>query len=287
MRGTAISKFVIASAVMLMTRAQTPTAAQLVQDEGKPAPAFEVATIKPDPSDAATMNYQIAPGRLRAENATVEQLIRFSYDVRTEAALEKGPKWTSSEKFDIDGKIADADYAAIQKLAPAQRFAQYRLMMRELLVDRFGLKISSRMQEQPVYALVVAKNDLKMTPLDAKKIHMPMLWGASKGDLHAESVSMAFFCDWLSGNADAGGRDIIDKTGLTGSYDFTLKWTPVESAAGGMGGSAAGETAGTGIDQGGPSFFAAIEEQLGLKLEASRAPVQVLVIDHVEQPSEN
>lgn len=287
MRGTAISKLVIASAVMLMTRAQTPTAAQLVQDEGKPAPAFEVATIKPDPSGAGTMNYQIAPGRLRAENATVEQLIRFSYDVRTQAALEKGPKWTSSERFDIDGKIADADYAAIQKLPPEQRFAQYRLMMRELLVDRFGLKISTRMEEQPVYELVVAKSGPKLTPLDAEKIHMPMLWGASKGDLQARSVTMTFFCDWLSGNADAGGRDIVDKTGLTGSYDFALKWTPVESAANAIGGPAAGASAGAEIDEGGPSFFTALEEQLGLKLEASRAPVQVLVIDHVEQPSEN
>ena len=287
MRGTATSKLVIASAVMLTMRAQTPTAAQMVQDAGKPAPAFEVATIKPDPSGAGTMNYQIAPGRLRAENATVEQLIRFSYDVRTEDALEKGPRWTSSERFDIDGKIDDADFAAIQRLVPAQRFAQYRLMMRELLVERFGLKISTRMEEQPVYALTVAKRGPKLTPLDAKKVHMPMLWGGSKGDLHAQSVTMAFFCDWLSGNADAGGRDIVDKTGLTESYDFTLKWTPVESAAGAMSGAAAGETAGTGIDQGGPSFFAALEEQLGLKLEPGRAPVQVLVIDHVEQPSEN
>jgi len=272
---------------MLPLRAQTPAPAQAVEAEEKPAAAFEVATIKPDPSGGATMNYQIAPGRLRAENATVEQLIRFSYDVRTEAALEKGPKWTSTEKFDIDGKIADADFAAIEKLPPAQRFAQYRLMMRELLEDRFGLKISARTEEQPVYALVVAKSGLKLTPLETEKIHMPMLWGASKGDMQARSVTMAFFCDWLSGNADAGGRDIVDKTGLTGSYDFALKWTPVESAAGAMGGSAAGEPAGSGIDQGAPSFFTAIEEQLGLKLEPSKAPVEVLVIDHVEQPSEN
>lgn len=283
----AICGWMVAAAAMPPMCAQTSAAGQPVQPEGGPAPAFEVATIKPDRSGVATMNYQIAPGRFRAENATVEELIRFSYDVRTEDALEKGPKWTSSERFDIDAKIADAEMQAMGKLPPQERFGQYRLMMRALLVDRFGLRISARMKEQPVYSLVVAKNGPRLTPVDAKKTHMPTLWGVSKGDLHAESVTMAFFCDWLSGNADAGGRDILDKTGLTGSYDFTLKWTRVEGVASAMGGPAAGEAAGAGIDQGEPSFFTALEEQLGLKLEPGKAPVQVLVIDHVEQPSAN
>ncbi len=284
----ALCAWVTVAAAMLPVRAQSPNGTQMTHPEGKPAPEFEVATIKPDPSGAAAMNYRIAPGRFRAENATVEQLIRFSYDVRTEGALEKGPKWTSSERFDVDAKIADTEVEAMGKLPPQERFGQYRLMMRALLVDRFGLKISAQTKEQPVYELVVAKNGPTLTPVDPKKIHMPMLWGGGvRGELHAASVTMAFFCDWLSGNADAGGRDIVDKTGLTGSYDFTLKWAPVEAAASAMGGPSTGEAGGAGIDQGGPSFFTALEEQLGLKLEPARAPVQVLVIDHVEQPSEN
>jgi uncharacterized protein (TIGR03435 family) len=258
------------------------------QGTGAP-PAFEVATIKPDPSGSAAMNFQIAPGRFRAENATVEALIRFAYNVKTSDGIEEGPKWTSSKRFDIDAKIADSDAEKIKELPPPQRFEQYRLMMRSLLGERFGLRTSTRTKELPEYELIVAKSGPKLTPVESAKQHMPWLWGGSRGELHAASVSMPFFCDWISGREDIGGRVVVDKTELTGSYDFTLKWTPVESgpstlAGAGTNGTAASTSA---VEESEPSLFTAIQEQLGLKLVSAKGPVQVLAIDHVGQPTEN
>ena len=105
-------------------------------------------------------------------------------------------------------------------------------MVQSLLADRFKLKVSTREKVLPVYALVVAGNGPKLTATATGTQHMPWLWGGSRGDLHAASVSMDFFAGWLSGKADVGGRVVMDKTGLNGIYDFTLKWTPMGTAAG-------------------------------------------------------
>ncbi len=263
--------------------------AQLLHPAAGPPPAFEVATIKPSQSNSGLTNYGIAEGRFRADNATTADLIKLAYDVRSDDQFEKGPDWTNSERFDIDAKIAEADAVALQKLSPTERFNQYRLMVQSLLSDRFKLKVSTRETVLPVYAMVVARNGPKLTATAPGKQHMPWLWGGSRGELHAASVSMGFFAGWISGRGDAGGRVVVDETGLNGVYDFTLKWTPVESAASAMGGAATNEAAASapGIDQGGPSLLTALNEQLGLKLEPQKAPVQVLVIDRVERPSQN
>jgi bla regulator protein BlaR1 len=111
----------------------------------------------------------------------------------------------------------------------------------------------------------------------------------AKGDLKATGVSTPRFAQWLSGTPEAGDRAVIDETGLTGRYNFTFKWAPVEGGTNALSGTATGEPA-TGasvIDQGGPSLFSALPEQLGLKLVPISAPVEVLVINHVEQPSPN
>ena len=123
-----------------------------------------------------------------------------------------------------------------EKLAPAERFDQYRLMVQSLLADRFKLKVSTREKVLPVFAMVVARDGPKLTATESGKQHMPWLWGGSRGDLHGASVSMSFFAGWLSGKADAGGRVVVDETGLKGIYDFTLNWTPMGSCSRGLGG---------------------------------------------------
>ncbi|MGB7263970.1 MAG: TIGR03435 family protein, partial [Terracidiphilus sp.] len=224
-----------------------------------------------------------------AKSATVADLIKLAYDVRSDDQLEKGPDWTNSERFDINAKIADADAVALQKLAPTERFEQYRLMVQSLLADRFTLKVSTSERVLPVYALVVARNGPKLTATATGKEHMPWLWGGSRGELNAKSASMDMFAGWLSGRADAGGRVVVDKTELKGIYDFTLKWTPMEGGGGALSGAGASETAqgAAGMNATGPSLLTALDEQLGLRLEPRKAPVEVLVIDHVERPSEN
>src|SRR6185437_157018 len=174
------------------------------------APSFDVATVKPSRSISAGTGFGIAPGRFSAEKATAEELIRFAYNVKTTNGIEGGPKWTGSEDFDIDAKISDTEAEGIQKLQPSQRLEQYRLMVQSLLEDRFGLVTSTKTEERPVYVLVLAKNGPKLAAVDSAKQRMPMLWGGSRGELHASSVSMALFADWISGSAETDGRSVID-----------------------------------------------------------------------------
>jgi len=159
--------------------------------------------------------------------------------------------------------------------------------VQSLLGERFQLKMSTRERVLRVYAMVVTGSGAKLTATATGTQHMPWLWGGSKGELHAASVSMEFFAGWLSGRADTGGRVVVDKTGLKGIYDFTLKWTPMEMAAGGAAESNGSAAGGHADDATEPSLLTALEERLGLKLEAQKAPVEVLVIDHVERPSAN
>jgi len=283
----AVYVLLVAIATAGRARAQQ-TGTQLLRPVGGPAPAFEVATIKPS-HDGGTTNYGVAEGRFSADNATVAELIKLAYNVQSSDQLQKGPDWTNSARFDVNAKIADADAAAFAKLAPTERFDRYRLMVQSLLADRFKLKLSTREKVLPVYALVVAGNGPKVTATAPEKQHLPWLWGGSKGDLHAASVSMDFFAGWLSGMTDAGGHVVVNKTGLNGIYDFELKWTPMGSPAAVSAESNANTqaTGGHAIDATEPSLLTALQEQLGLKLKAQKSPVEVLVIDHVEQPSPN
>jgi bla regulator protein blaR1 len=252
------------------------------------APSFEVATIKPSPS-GGFVGFRISPARFSAESATVKELIKFAYNINSDSQLEKGPDWISSTKFDVDAAIGDAESDAINKLPPDQWFEQYRLMVQSLLANRFNLKVNTETKQLPVLALIATKDAQKLTPASAPAGAAPQLYGGSRGDLTAKSVSMKFFADFfLSGRDDLGGRVVTDATGLQGRFDFTLKWSRDETnpplpGSASQGGGAPGAPA----DNPGPSLVTALQEQLGFKLEPRRAPVEVLVIDHIEQPSPN
>lgn len=261
--------------------------AQLLFATGNP-PSFEVATIKPSPLGSGLTNFSMSATRFGAENATLKELIRLAYNINSDDQLGKGPDWMSSEKFDIDAKIGDAEVDAIKKLPPDQRLNQCRLMVQSLLADRFNLKVSTASKELPVLALVAAKDGLKLTQASAPS-GTPVLYGGSRGDLNARAVTMKFFADFfLSGREDLGDRVVIDATGLRGSFDFTLKWSRDEanpalpSSASQSGGAASAPK-----DSSEPSLSTALREQLGLKLEPRKAVVEVLVIDHIERPSPN
>ncbi len=265
--------------------------AQLLHAADGTAPSFEVATIRASRSDGGFVNYHLSTARFNAENATVAELIKFAYNVKTDDQLPKDPGWIRSEKFDIDAKADDAEVAAMGKLLPEEKFERFRLMMQSLLADRFKLTIGTQTKELPVYALVVAKDgphltEAKVAPEETMR-HMPTLAGGSRGALKADSVSMTMFTWWLSGRDDTGNRVVIDATGLKGSYDFTLNWTPDSMHAADAGGVGQGQASTPALEPSGPGFITALEEQLGLKLESRKAPVEVLLIDHVERPSPN
>ncbi|MGD0221945.1 MAG: M56 and DUF3738 domain-containing protein [Terriglobia bacterium] len=267
-----------------------------------PAPSFEVASIKPNKPDASgrmMVAIQFAPGRFTTTGATLKQLIALAYDVR-DTQVSGGPGWTDSERYDIDAKEADADVARFEKLPPDQRRQQHQMLVQGLLADRFKLRLRHESKESMVYALVVAKNGPKLHEAkpgdtypngikgpDGRPLGGPQMMRMDLGEVEGQGLAIEALARLLSRQL---GREVVDKTGLKGSYDFTLKWNPEQDpsamAMGPPGGPPAAGSAPP-ADSSEPSIFTAIQDQLGLKLESTKGPVEILIVDHVEQPSEN
>ena len=275
--------------------------AQLAQaSTGQPLPSFEVASIKPSHSADNRMRIGVSPGKFTVENVSLEDLIMFAYDAKSQAQISGGPSWIKSEAFNIDAKEDDAQAAELQKLPPEQSQKQIRLMVQSLLLDRFKLRVSHQMKELPVYALVVAKNGPKLTPskseplpdegkgIDAQPRMRRGIMMNQRGEVQATDAPMSLLADLLSRQRETGGRVVIDKTGLAGNYDWSLHLTPESPAPlfKGADNNATPDSAPT-PDTSGPTLFAALEEQLGLKLEPQKGNVETLVIDSVEQPTAN
>jgi uncharacterized protein (TIGR03435 family) len=232
------------------------------------AQSFEVATVKPgDPGDHRRMFRILPGGRFSASNVTVKELIIFAYELKDQQ-LSGGPGWTGSETFNVEAKPESS--------APPD---QLKLMMRTLLADRFKLSMRRESKELSVYNLVIGKNGPKMTAShdsDVTRRNVRM----GRGQIEAQQVSMATLADVLS---KVSGRTVLDKTGLAAAYDLKLEWTPDAGEGPIIGDNPAAAPS----DSSGPSLFTAIQEQLGLKLEAQKGPVDVFVIERVEKPSEN
>jgi uncharacterized protein (TIGR03435 family) len=242
-------------------------------------PAFEVATIKPgDPGDHRKMFGLQPGGRFSASNVTVKELVIFAYDLKDQQ-LSGGPGWANSEVFDV---VAKPEGSA----APDQ----IRLMMQALLADRFKLTLRKESKELPVYNLVVGKNGPKMTesktepgtgpgPGPGRQIRM------GRGQVDGQQMSMEMLARVLSKMA---GRTVVDKTGLAGAYEVKLEWTPDAGEMQIRPMAAVGAAAQPSVAEGsGVSLFTAIQEQLGLRLEAQKGPVDVFFIEQVEKPSKN
>ena len=221
-----------AAAVSLLACVVIPmqAEAQLLQPSEGRTPSFEVATIRPSGSDSDLFNIHIADSRFSVQGAPLKALLKFAYDVKIEAQLPTEPAWIAQEKFDIDARIDDAEVQSMSKLTPDRKFAELRLMLQSLLAERFKLKVSSRMKELPVYALILAKNGPHLTPVnlspDPKSQRMPQLSGGSRGELKASAVSMPMFCRWLSGRPDTGGRAVLDATGIDGELRLFAELYP-------------------------------------------------------------
>jgi bla regulator protein blaR1 len=272
--------------------------AQSTQTTEAPSPSFEVASIKLNHSGDRRGGLGLPPGRFMATNTKTKLLIAFAYHVQ-DFQVSEGPSWVDSERYDIDGKEEDSLAATAEKLAPDQRADQVRLMLRSLLVERFKLKVSHATKELPVYALVVAKNGPKLheqKPGDnysngiqaANGLSMgPHTLGMRPGQLTGQGISMAELTMILSQQL---GRIVVDQSGLKGNYDFTLQWTPDQTSSATVQAPEGGKPAVDNAlppESSGPSIFTALQEQLGLKLESTKGPVDVLVIEHIERPSEN
>jgi bla regulator protein blaR1 len=264
------------------------------QSAGAPL-TFEVASIKPSSqncgagSPCPAMLRREPGGGLRVAGMTLKFLIGFAYDVR-DFQITGGPTWINTDRFDINAKAESHDEADSVPADPSKLTDEQlktgtertRERLRNLLADRFQLVVRRETKEQQVYALVVVKGGPKLQESKEGKRFMRM----GRGMLSGDGVDPAFFATALSQQL---GRPVLDKTGLTGKYDFELKWTPDpgQGPAGPFGPPPPGGQLPPPPDPNGPSIFTALTEQLGLRLESEKAPAEVLVIDRVEKPSEN
>jgi uncharacterized protein (TIGR03435 family) len=237
------------------------------------SPAFEVATIKPsDPNSGRRPSYSPGQRQFSANDTTVRYLMQYAYGVQARQ-VAGGPAWLDTDKYDIAGIPEGEGQPSVM---------QWKIMLQKLLSDRFELAFHRDTQQLPVYALVLEKGGAKLAKGSGESDRLQtMALGRDKDHAIAiaRNANMADFTGALQrGLLD---RPVLDRTDLEGRFDFTLNFTPDESQAARLGGPLpAGDNAP-------PGLFTAIQEQLGLKLESTRAAVEVLVIDRVERPSEN
>jgi uncharacterized protein (TIGR03435 family) len=233
-------------------------------------PAFEVASVKPGDPHPNIIDSDVQPGgRFYATNLTLKELIEWAYALPSHL-ISGGPGWIDSDRFTIEAK---PDSAIAVPPGPAG-IAQVKLMTQSLLAERFKLSIHRETKEGPVYELVLAKSGPKLKETRASAEYSPRL-SMLGGPVEATAATLPFFTRLLTKGL---ARTVIDNTGLTGRYDFTLTFTP-EPDQEGFGFARSNHDA--------PSIFTALREQLGLELKPARAPVETLIVDHAEKPDAN
>ncbi len=238
-------------------------------------PEFEVVTIKPGRPNTPGKMFRIAGTHFGTVNMDLDDLMMFAYGVHIKQMMG-APDWADKDLFDIDG-VPNVPGQANQE--------QMREMIQKLLADRFQLKIHHEIQELSVYAIRVANGGPKLTRSKEAPGGPSGFKFRGLGDLAAVNVTMTEFARGMQSSVT--DRPVEDQTGLTDHYDFTLVWTPDDSQFRQVGGAGAAAPVAGDNPNAPPSLYTAVQEQLGLKIEATRAPDDVIVIDHVEKPSAN
>jgi uncharacterized protein (TIGR03435 family) len=239
--------------------------AQQVPAEISPPAQFEAASVKPNRSGSLSLEFRTPPGRLTVRNADLRTIVKNAFRIRQDVDLIGGPRWIETERFDITATAPEKTSSD-----------QILLMLQSLLFERFKLAVHREPRQVQLYKLRIASGapklrELKvgMTPRSAgPDTRIIGILGKTSGLTRALSKFL--------------GRDVIDETGLTGSYDLSIevaKDDPIITAGSADTGDRTGPA--------GPSLFSALQEQLGLKLVSEKAEVSILVIDHVERPSAN
>jgi len=220
-------------------------------------PAFEAASIKPSAPDQPGSLMTGDRSRFVLQNYSLKHCIQDAYSVQENQILG-GPKWLDGDHYDIEGKLAAGT-------PPSQRLA----MLQTLLADRFHLELHRETRTVPGYAVVAARGGPKLSK--PENPDAPSSWGSGSNMANGRNVNMAGFAQTLSRSLN---RPVVDETSYRDQFDFLLHWSADAAPL-------------SGDAEPAPSLFAAIQEQLGLKLEARRLPVEVLVIDRAEKPTEN
>ena len=245
--------------------------------------SYDVVSIKPyrDKDSGSHIHVSEDTDSFIATGVTAKYLIELAYEVR-DFQISGGPSWADSEKYAISAKMDYDTLEALKKLSREQAIGHRQLMLQSLLAERFNLKLSHSTKELPIYALLVNKNGPKLSPA-ANPAGPSGSSSHKRGESTMTAMPMNRFADWLSRQL---GRKVVDKTELAGKYDFTLRWTPERVTP--IGGSAADTNQGAAApsqDSSWPFIFTALQEQLGLKLESQKGPVETLIIESIEKPS--
>jgi len=271
-----------------------PLYGQVFKAKG-PLPSFDVVVIKPSQDTAHGGGLE---GEQTHYTMTGKMLIQFAYGVWAPQQLTNylkvvgGPEWVDTDVFDIVGKMTSTEFEQEQGMSRQQKHERIQLMEQSLLADRFKLKMHTGMQDQPVYALTVVRPG-KLTPagdatgtwrfnpfpsdIAPEGLTRGLVVSRTRAGLKmtAKGMPLGEVVNALMAQKEMRGQPVVDQTGLTGAYDFTLTWGPEEQAAVDSGDS--GEATE-------PPLFLALQQQLGLKLVDSKAPAEVVVIDHIEKP---
>jgi uncharacterized protein (TIGR03435 family) len=281
--GTRIRAFLVISNLLLAAAAQSA----VTQDSAHPKPlAFEVVSIRQNISGVKAQTFGPTPDGFRMINASLSHLILTAYVPQTGAALFWEPlgfpSWLSTEQYDIEAKVSEADLPEWQK--PSSQPAMLRAMLQSLLADRLHLEIHREMKPADVYYLVLGKNGPKF---QQSKPDDPRITGRESrfpgggivvpqgNEIHFYQAPMTLLAFYLT-NRNLGSRPVQDRTALPGRYDFVLQWGAATSSL----------SSGDGPSDPGPSLFTTIEA-LGLKLVPAKGQKETLILDHIDHPTEN
>ncbi len=237
-------------------------------------PGFEVATIKPSDPGKPGKVITVRGQNIVTMNTTLDDLISLAYDVHARQ-IAGAPAWLESEKYDLE----------VKPDVPGQpNVAQLKIIVQKLLADRFQLKFHREKQELSVYAITVAKTGARLTKSQSDPNGLPGLAfgrGNPGTSLNVRNATLGEVAGVLQGSVL--DKPVVDQTGLTYKYDFTVKFTPEAGQMAGFG----PQPPAVDSPDAPPDVFAAFEQQLGLRLSSAKAPADVLVIDRVEKPSGN
>ena len=239
-------------------------------------PSLEVATIKPGQPGQQGKGFGFRGTHFMTINTNMNDLIAFAYGMHTKQIVG-APDWFGIDMFDIDG---------VPDIPGRPSLKQMQDMVQKLLADRCALKFHHEQKELSLYAVRLAGGGPKMSKTTAGPNDGEGFLFRGLGDLVVRNMSMTGFAKWMQ--SSVMDRPVVDQTGLKDKYDFTLKWTPDDSQFAQFRGAVTPPTAPAGDNPNAPpSLYTAVQEQLGLKIEATKAPDDVIVIDHVEKPSPN
>ncbi len=275
------AKVSMRSSVLVAVAAAMLTAVPM---HGQTTLGYDVVSVKPNKTGGGMIRVNQGSDMYSGTNVMLKMLVRYAYDLTTEDQISglSGP--LASEHFDVEAKMDAETVAALKKMSKEESDAARRKMMQAMLADRFRLTAHREQKELAIYDLVIAKGGAKLTAAteaasgakgpDGK----PQPKGSmivQNGQLAGEALPIKNLAMFL---AQMLHKRVVDKTGLTGTYDMSLKWQPEDQAP--------ESHDATGGEQA-PSIFTAVQEQLGLKLEPAKGLVDVVVVDRVEMPSEN